>query len=29
VPQSMCQPIVFGMNCGTRKHDIVSDTGVL
>jgi hypothetical protein len=29
VPQSMCQHIVFGMDCGTRKLDIVSDTGVL
>src|SRR5262249_20487709 len=29
VSQSMCQHIVFGMDCGTRKLDIVSDTGVL
>jgi hypothetical protein len=25
----MCQHIVFGMDCGTRKLAIVSDTGVL
>jgi hypothetical protein len=25
----MCQQIVFGMDCGTRKLDIVSDTGGL
>ena len=25
----MCQHIVFGMDCGTRKLDMMSDTGVL
>ena len=29
VPHAMGQEIVFGMDCGTRKLDMVSDIGVL
>ena len=29
MPQAMCQYIVFGMACGTRKRDIGSGTGIV